>query len=222
MEVERVAVRGPAGVVGDAARVVERAPDAVVAVGDAALRGLAADPPDVPVLPVRDDGGPLAVAPDDAAAALAGPLARHAHPLLAVSLDGETVGRALLDAALVTAEAARISEYGVRADGRRLGAFRADGVVTATPLGSAGYARAAGGPVVAGAAGLAVVPVAEFATARGAWVADPPVVCTVERDEVPVSLVVDGEGAGAVPVGAPVRVAARDRVELLAPGAESF
>lgn len=221
MDVERVAVRGPTDPVAGAARVVDADPDAVVAVGEAALRSLAADPPAVPVLAVHDEGGPLAVAPDDAAATLSRSLARRSHPVLGVSLDGTPVGRALLDVALVTSDAARISEYGVRAAGRRLGAFRADGVVAATPLGSAGYARAAGGPVVVSTDGLAVVPVAEFATARGAWVADPPLVCTVERDEVPVSLVVDGDRVGAVSPGAPVRVTAADRVDLLAPGAES-
>jgi NAD+ kinase len=124
----------------------------------------------------------------------------------------------------VTRESANISEFAVRAGGRRVGDFRADGVVAATPLGSAGYARAAGGPVVGAGTGLAVVPVAQFATARDAWVLDPPVACAVERDEEPVSLVLDGTVVGEAGVGRPVRVEAVDSLDLLVPvdGVESF
>ena len=191
---ETAAVR--AAVADAGATVVERDPDAVVVVGERALLALADEPPDVPVLPVADRPRPLTVAPADLAA----------------------------DVTLVTSESARISEFAVRAGGRRVDDFRADGVVVATPLGSAGYARAAGGPVVEPGTGLAVVPVAEFATFRGAWVLDPPVGCTVERDEVPVSLVLDGAVVDDVGVGQSLRVVAVDALDLLVAvdGVESF
>ncbi len=227
---DRVALRGTetaavrAAVANADATAVERDPDAVVVVGERALLALADEPPDVPVLPVADRPRPLTVAPADLAAALAGPLARRAHPVLGAHVDGSAVGRALADVTLVTSESARISEFAVRTGGRRVDDFRADGVVVATPLGSAGYARAAGGPVVEPGTGLAVVPVAEFATFRGAWVLDPPVGCTVERDEVPVSLVLDGAVVDDVGVGQPLRVVAADALDLLVPvdGVESF
>ncbi|MFB6169099.1 MAG: ATP-NAD kinase [Haloferacaceae archaeon] len=226
----RVAVRGSEteavrGAVTDAgASVVERDPDAVVVAGEAALCSLATDLPNVPVVPVTERDGLLAVAPEDLSAALSGPFRRQPHPVLGVRVDGDATGRALVDVTLVTRESANISEFAVRAGGRRVGDFRADGAVVATPLGSAGYARAAGGPVVGGGGGLAVVPVAQFATSRGAWVLDPPVDCVVERDEEPVSLVRDGTVVGDVGVGRPVRVEAVDSLDLLVPvdGVESF
>jgi NAD+ kinase len=226
----RVAVRGAGAdalreAVADAgASVVDRDPDAVVVAGEDALFALADDPPTAPVLPVADQSTPLTVTPDRVAAALSGPLARRPHPVLDIRVDGEPVGHALADATLVTSESARISEFTICSDGRRVDGFRADGVVVATPLGSAGYARAAGGPVVAPNTGLAVVPVGQFATARGAWVLTPPIDCAIDRDEVPVSLVLDGAVVAAVEVDRPVRVASADALDLIVPadGVESF
>jgi len=205
--------------------VVDDAGDADAVVADrAALRSLADDPPGVPVVAVGEDAAPVTVSRDDLGAALSPSARRCRHPVVGVTVGGADRGPALLDVSLVTAEAARISEYGVRASGRRLGAFRADGVVVATPLGAAGYAHAVGGPFVAPGAGLAVVPVAQFATDRSAWVLDPPVACTVVRDEAPVSLAVDGTTVGEVSVGDAVGVAVVDAVDLLLPveGSETF
>jgi NAD+ kinase len=226
----RVAVHGPEieavrEAVSDAgASIVEHDPEAVVVTAEGALWSLAADPPGVPVIPVIGDDAPLTIGPDGLTAALAGSVRRQPHPVLGVQVGTDTAGRALADVTLVTRESANISEFTVRAGGRRVDDFRADGVVVATPLGSVGYARAAGGPVVGVRAGLAVVPVAQFATARGSWVLDPPVDCAVERDEEPVSLVIDGTPVGEVVVGRPVRVEAVDTLDILVPvdGVESF
>ena len=228
----RVALRatttaGLAGPLADAGTTVvdgDADPDAVVVAGERALRGLAGDPPAAPVVHVADRPGPLTVARADLSAALAGRLVRSSHPVLGVSLGEDPVGRAAADVTLVTEQAARISEYAVRASGRRLDAFRADGVVVATPLGSTDYTRAVGGPVVGPDAGLAVVPVAEFTTDRSAWTLVPPVTLTVERDEGPVSLVLDGESVATVPARRPVRVETVASIELLRPvdGVERF
>ncbi len=96
---------------------------------------------------------------------------------------GGTVSKAVFDTTLVTTEPARISEYAVSVDGRAHATFRADGVVVATPLGSSGYGRAAGGPVLAPETGLAVVPVAPFATIADTWVVEPPLSVRVKRDD---------------------------------------
>lgn len=226
----RVAVRGTgAGALQEAvveagASVVDRDPDAVVVAGEESLFALSDDPPTVPVLPVTDSETPLTVARDRVAAALSGSLVRHAHPVLDVRVGGEPVGRSLAEVMLVTSKSARISEFTIGGDGRHVDGFRADGVAVATPLGSVGYARAAGGPVVMPGTGLAVVPIGQFATFRGAWVLAPPVDCVVERDEVPVSLVLDGAVAAEVGVDSPVRVALADSLDLLVPagGVESF
>ncbi|MFD1641026.1 hypothetical protein [Halohasta litorea] len=114
----------------------------------------------------------------------------EAHPLV-VSADG-TQSTAAFDTTLVTSEPARISEYAVSVDGRQHAAFRADGVVVASPLGSHGYNRAAGGPQLGFGTGLAVVPIAPFATIADAWVVEPPLSVSVER-ETAVSVFADTE-----------------------------
>ncbi|WP_144799508.1 NAD(+)/NADH kinase [Halorubrum depositum] len=216
-------------------RSVERsAADAVVAVGDEALRDALVDAPDAPVIPVGSrriavdidvaerrvnalldaalrsdghspvDGDPLG---DD--------VRRVAHPVLAVDAgDGET-RRAAFDVALVTAEPARISEFAVGLVGGPDESFRADGVVVATPLGSDGYANAAGGPVVEPGGGLSVAPIAPFSTRTDAWVAAGRLSLSVERETESVALVVDGRERGSVVPHRPVAIEAVDSVALV-------
>jgi NAD+ kinase len=196
-----VAVRGDAGVAttladADAVGVVTEADAAfVVVAGDAALAALATDPPPVPVLPVTASGGRHAVArenlPAAVAALAAGDRRAASHPLLEVLVNGTAVDRAALDVTLMTREAARISEYAIRSDAGPVADFRADGVVAATPLGSEGYAHDSGGPVLDAGSGLAVVPVAPFATHCDTWVLRPDVRLSVERDESTVLLYAD-------------------------------
>jgi NAD+ kinase len=202
----------------------EATADLVLAVGDAAVRTLADDPAPVPVLPVDADVGRHGLPGsrvDDALRALAvdpSTLIDHvtSHPILAVAVDGfET--RGVLDVALVTSEAARISEYTVAASSGSLASFRADGVVVTTPAGSAGYAHATGGPVLATTGVVAVVPVSPYTTRPSTWVVDPPVTLVVVRDEAAVSLVVDGEVHRRVGVDHPVRVDVAGTVDLVRP-----
>jgi NAD+ kinase len=188
--------------------VVESGPAAVVAVGEGALVDLVLAGVEGPVLPVSVEDAVRPV-PESAveravAAVIEGRFDAVEYPLLAV--EGPRAGggaRALFDVALVTAEPARISEYTVSTDGERVATLRADGVVVATAAGSAGYARAAGGPVVAPGMGVvAVVPVSPFATDADHWVLPAgEVELAVERDETPVRLVADGRDAGEVGTG---------------------
>jgi len=198
---ERLAVAG--GELGDAVRraggepVPPAAADAAVAVGEAALASLVDT--GLPVLAVDADGVP-AVPRESLEPALAalveGTVEEHERPLLAV--DG-TDPQALFEVALFAAEPGRISEFRLDDGGDSLGTVRADGVVVATPAGSGGYARAAGGPTLAPDAGVvAVVPVAAFGTRDDRWVVAPEVGLSVHRDEVPVELTVDGCPAGTV------------------------
>ncbi|QWC19750.1 NAD(+)/NADH kinase [Halorubrum sp. 2020YC2] len=220
------------------ARLTDRSEaDGIVAVGDAALRDAMravadGDARPVPVLPVG--GGRHAVEHDFAtdrlgavvdglggSAASFDGFSRVAHPVLAV--DGAGVDRrrfAAADAAFVTAAPARISEYEIAfSDGESV-SVRADGAVVATPLGSDGYAAAAGGPAVSPGGGLSVVPVAPFTTRPGRWVAPDGVRVTVEREEEPVALVVDGTRRGTVAPHRAVRVETAATVDLLAPTSE--
>lgn len=226
--VRRVAVVGDDDGIRDA--VVEQggtitAPDsadAVLAVGERAL--VDAVDADAPILPV--DAGRYAVPRSNVAAGinqlLDGDGRGVDHPLLSVTVADETAGTALLDVALVTSEPARISEYAVSFPSGRETAFRADAVTVATPLGSGGYAGASGGPVLAPGTGLSVVPVAPFTTQTDRWVTPETVTLSVERDEEPVSLVLDDETWEVVPPHTPIEVAAADDVTILSvPAARS-
>ena len=198
--------------------------DLLVAAGESALASLADDPPDLPVVPVTARGGPYALSvsslPDSLDAVLDGAFDTVAHPVLSVHVDGERVADAAMDVSLMTTETAHISEYAVASDAGRVTAVRADGVVVATPLGSAGYARAAGGPVLAPGTGVSVVSVAPYATETDTWVLRPDVRLTVERDDTAVSLQVDADVVCEVPAGRPVRVRAADELDIVSLAAE--
>lgn len=202
----------------DGAVVAESDADVVVAIGDAGVRSLATEPVDAPVLPVGLEGA-HAVPKSELTAALEAVAADEgevvSHPRLAITVDGEPVDEALLDVMLITSEPARISEYAVRTEQRAIGSFRADGVVTSTPLGSSGYAQAAGGAVVGVEAGVSVVPVAPFATRWHSWVLDLPLRLMVERDEGEITLLADGEERRQVPPFVPVRVERSGSIDLV-------
>lgn len=225
----RVAVRGgdedvEAAVSAAGASLVAEtgAADAVVAVGEAAIRSVVTDSPERPVLAVTPEGGGQVVARrslDRALSALvAGTVQRASNPVLEVRLDGDPVSRVAFDVTLMTTEPATISEYAVRADGDAVDSFRADGVVASTPLGSAGYAAAAGGPVLAPGTGVSVVPVAPFSTRTTVRVVDPNrgLGLSVER-EGDVSLFADGVRRAPVGVDADLRVARVADVDVVRP-----
>ena len=196
--------------VGEPARVVAADPDVIVAVGESRTFAVARERPSCPLLPVDAGRGLRSVPADGAVAAVDALLSdgwtTERHPLVRVEYDGETVARALTDVTLVTAEAARISEFSVTARGDHVGQFRADGVVVATPAGTAGYAHRVGTPIAAAGTGIVTVaPIAPFATNPDHWiVGDDRVRLTVERDEAEVRLFADDRGIGAVAVDEPV------------------
>jgi len=179
----------------DGLSLVDRAAaEVLLAVDDAALRAAVDGDDDRPLLR-------LAATDDETAAdrsTLLSRLATHAattvptisRRVLSVQV-GDTAARAVRDCAIVTTDPARISEYRVVADDATLTAFRADGVVVATPVGTASYSRAAGGPRLAPDTGLAVVPIAPFAMTADQWVVRPPLTLRVERDD-DVSVFADG------------------------------
>ncbi|MEZ3116769.1 ATP-NAD kinase [Halobaculum sp. MBLA0147] len=207
--------------------------DAIVAVGERALCETLRAAPGVPVLPVAvageeppeataettaTDGDPIETAPSTALSAFASGAVRTVdHRPVTVSVDGTAVGVAVLDTGLVTSEPARISEYSVHDGDRHVETVRSDAIVVSTPLGSRGYGRAAGGPVLAPGTGLAVTPVAPFATAASPQVLPETVRLCVERDEGDVSLLVDDRAVGRVPPETPVRVVPRDSVAVVVP-----
>lgn len=217
------AIGGRAVATDEADAVLAESPPVVAAIGRRAVSALVDADVAVPVLPVDVDEGFESVsvdrAPEVVAAGLEEGFSTRSLPVIEASVEGERLGRGALDAMLVTAEPARISEFSVETAGGD-DRFRADGVVVATPAGSAGYTRALGGPVLDPAAwSLAVVPVAAFAVRPTVRVAsaDTGVAVTVVRDEGDIGLLVDGVDRGLVPPRRRVAVEVAGEVEVVRP-----
>lgn len=216
--------------VGADARVVD--PDAVTttivddagvvfAVGEPSLLAVARHRPETPIAPVAADVGRYEVS-ERAVGAVVDAAARDdlrtvAHPCLDVRVAGDPAGTAVTDVTLLTAAPARISEFGISSTDGWEETVRADGVVVATPLGSTGYARDAGGPVLAPGTGLVTVPVSAYAMHVRPWVLRPPVSLSVVRDEAEVTVRLDDDVARSVPSGAPVDIETESAVSLVDP-----
>jgi NAD+ kinase len=151
--------------------------------------------------------------------AIDGRATRIDRPVLTVSIDGTVRDRALFDVTLVSDRPAHISEFRVERGDRAVVETRADGVVVATPAGSHGYARAAGGGRVAtGTEALSIVPISAFATSADRWITPiEPLTITVEREETPVAVRADDRGLDVVTGGATVEVAPDGTVTTLVP-----
>lgn len=207
----------PVGVVGDGALAdelqeagltVERerdgtvpATDRVVAVGADALATVARTDGDPLVLPVDAGRGVRSVPRDAVTEAVDGldDARVESHPVLRCTMPDGTVKQAFWDVTLVTADAARISEFTIDLPEDRIGQFRADGVVVATAAGSPGYAHRVGGPILAPSKQVAVVPIAPFATDPDHWVVPlTDLTASVERDEATVELLIDDQSTGTV------------------------
>lgn len=220
MKVAVVGDEAVAEIVGEAGATLTSSDSAnlVVTVGERRFAETAHEVPDAPLLPVDAEFGTFSLSRDRLADAVGrlvdGAGTAVGHPVCSAFVGGEEVTRGVLDAMLVTSEPARISEYEVAFDEVRIAEFRADGVVVATPLGTRGYARAAGGPLLEPGTGLSVVPVSPFATQSDVRVTVDDVTLTVARDEGPVSLVVDGESVQSVAPHQPVRLSVVDSVDL--------
>lgn len=214
--IETIESAGCSTVVGSPTTVAREDPSTIVTVGEEALLATARERLDVPILAVGTDIGPAASDRAAIRGALSKGLERE-QPLLDVSVGGESVSTALFDVMLVTSEPARISEYAIDHDDGRVAAFRADGVVVATPAGSEGYAATAGGPTInAGADALCAVPIAPFHTQSTRWVLDTnPLTLSVLRDEGSVSLLVDDVEHGPIGPGQAVRLAVNGSVRTL-------
>ncbi len=221
--VQAIEEAGSESVVADPAALAagEPAVDSVVAVGEAALLDLVDAGSTAPVLPVEAGRGVRSLPRESIAAGVADLVAgrweRVDHPILVADHAGGAA-RALFDLMLVTDEPARISEYAVASGDTHVSTFRADAVVVASPAGSTGYARDAGGAVVAPGTGVgAVVPVAPFATSTDDWVLPiEGLELTVEREETPVVLLADDREVGEIPAHDPVTVGTDGTVSLAA------
>ncbi len=122
-------------------------------------------------------------------------------------------------------ESRRLVQIKVEIDDRYFTTYRADGIITATPLGSTAYSLSAGGPVIDPALdALIVTPVAPHSLLSRSIVLSPETAIryTVELER-PVRVNVDGREAAEFESGEAVTVAAGPRrIRFLSLGAHPF
>src|SRR5918997_1042241 len=86
------------------------------------------------------------------------------YRMLEVRISGEEAQQAANDAVLIKRRPHQLISVDVEVGGEELFAFRCDGFIAATPLGSTAYALSAGGPIISGDAECYVlVPIAPHA-----------------------------------------------------------
>ena len=95
---------------------------------------------------------------------LDGGLEVQEYRMLEVRVVGEEARLAANDAVLIKKRPHQLISVDILVSGEELFAFRCDGFIAATPLGSTAYALSAGGPIISGDAGCYVlVPIAPHA-----------------------------------------------------------
>ena len=191
-------------------------PDLVVVLGGdgsvlTAVRSFGDDP--VPVLGINY-GRVGFLAPVEASAwrqGLLDALEGHATQELRMRLDVRTPdGRgflALNDVVLARSPATNMISVRLRADGDRVGDYRADGLILATPSGSTAYNLAAGGPILAPTMdAIVATPISAHTLSHRPLVLAPGADLQVEVLAGPALVIVDGQPAGSLRVGESVRV----------------
>lgn len=174
-----------------------------------------------PILPIDCERGLEAVPLGDLPAAFrtieTKAAKRVERPAIAVNAPDGQSGRGVLEAVIVTAEPATISEFEITADGQHVAEYRADGIVIATPAGSGGYARTVGAPVIGPESDvLSVTTIAPYRTDPDTWIVNRRGVrVTVTRDESEVYSFVDGEALAPVKSGESVCISGTHSYDTL-------
>jgi NAD+ kinase len=163
------------------------------------------------------------------AAALSGKLARAERMRLQVTFrraGAEPVQRyALNDAVLHQGAMARLIEVDAQCDGRPIAAYRADGLIVATPTGSTAYNMAAGGPILTpGLAAMALTPICAHALTNRPLVinASATLRLALGADARGVILTVDGQWAHSFLPGDVVELTAASRPLVMFVSDQSF
>ena len=163
------------------------------------------------------------------AAALAGKLPRAERMRLQVTFTragGEPVVKfALNDSVLHQGAMARLIEVNAYCDGQLIAAYRADGLIIATPTGSTAYSMAAGGPIVVPAqAAMTVTPICAHALTNRPLVlsANSTIRLELGADARGVILTVDGQWAHSFLPGDVVEMTAAKRPLVMFVSQQSF
>ena len=163
------------------------------------------------------------------AAALANKLPRAERMRLQVTFHRQgqppVVRAALNDAVLHQGAMARLIEVNAWCDGQFIAAYRADGLIVATPTGSTAYNMAAGGPIVVpGQSSMTVTPICAHALTNRPLVvsASATIKLALGGDGRGVILTVDGQWAHSFLPGDSVEMTAAAKPLLLLASQQSF
>jgi NAD+ kinase len=129
------------------------------------------------------------------------------YRMLDVRVGGEEPGLAANDAVLIKKRPHQLISVDVSIGGEELFAFRCDGFIAATPLGSTAYALSAGGPIISGDTGCYVlVPIAPHALVSRPLVLGEDQVARLELAEREALLSLDGAEPREIPAGGSVEI----------------
>jgi NAD+ kinase len=138
---------------------------------------------------------------------IGGGLEVQEYRMLDVRVGGEEPGLAANDAVLIKKRPHQLISVDVSISGEELFAFRCDGFIAATPLGSTAYALSAGGPIISGDAGCYVlVPIAPHALVSRPLVLGEDQVAELELAGREALLSLDGAGPREIPAGGRVEI----------------
>jgi len=162
-------------------------------------------------------------------AALAGKLPRAERMRIAVTFTRQgadpVVRTALNDSVLHQGAMARLIEIDAYCDGQFIAAYRADGLIVATPTGSTAYNMAAGGPIVVpGQNAMTLTPICAHALTNRPLVigASSTIRFELGADARGVILTVDGQWAHSFLPGDVVELTEAERPLIMFAGAQSF
>ena len=129
------------------------------------------------------------------------------YRMLDVRVAGEKPSLAANDAVLIKKRPHQLISVDVSIGGEELFAFRCDGFIAATPLGSTAYALSAGGPIISGDAGCYVlVPIAPHALVSRPLVLGEDQVARLELADREALLSLDGAEPRKIPPGGQVEI----------------
>ena len=138
---------------------------------------------------------------------LGGGLEVQEYRMLEVRVAGEQAQLAANDAVLIKKRPHQLISVDVEVSGEELFAFRCDGFIAATPLGSTAYALAAGGPIISGDAECYVlVPIAPHALVSRPLVLGEDQVAELKLVDRDALLTLDGDEPREIPVGGRVEI----------------
>ena len=129
------------------------------------------------------------------------------YRMLEVRISGEEAQQAANDAVLIKRRPHQLISVDVKVGGEELFAFRCDGFIAATPLGSTAYALSAGGPIISGDAGCYVlVPIAPHALVSRPLVLGDDQVAELKLVDRDALLSLDGDKPREIPAGGRIEI----------------